>query len=376
VLDDPSVSSRHARIVVDRPGHGILEDQGSTNGVAVGDVTNRVQRAEVTTGDRIFFGTVAVPAENLVGHRVNSAKAAPAVAPASPGSPLRNVAIGIAACVVLTALGGSVLLMRKTASSEPNTAGSATVSHASDPVPQPPLPNDRPKAQAASPVKAAPDFHSIAEHARPALVWLGLKYKNYLFPLASAWAVKPTVLVSTAAAVTELEKMSRKPDQQIFAWVNGLPISARSFSFDPKYSTSDPTSEESIRHNVGIVRIVSPITTTLRVAPQDTVRTLGPTTPLVAAGFFSTSAQDDPYDRLKQRFEHAMLTLRSTEDDRPGAAPVFIVELPFPNGQSSGRWLDGAPIIAGDETVVGLLSTGSARIRMIPVDDSLWKNDP
>ena len=46
VLEDASVSGHHVRVVIDRPGHGLVEDLQSTNGVAVGGLANRVARGE------------------------------------------------------------------------------------------------------------------------------------------------------------------------------------------------------------------------------------------------------------------------------------------------------------------------------------------
>jgi ABC-type multidrug transport system ATPase subunit len=65
VLDHPSVSANHARVII-QDGRLIVEDLGSTNGVAVGRAQNRVSRAAISAGDMIYFGAVPVPASRIL----------------------------------------------------------------------------------------------------------------------------------------------------------------------------------------------------------------------------------------------------------------------------------------------------------------------
>jgi len=65
VLDHPSVSANHARVII-QDGRPIVEDLGSTNGVAVGRAKNRVSRAAISAGDVIYFGAVPVQASRLL----------------------------------------------------------------------------------------------------------------------------------------------------------------------------------------------------------------------------------------------------------------------------------------------------------------------
>jgi two-component system cell cycle response regulator len=54
MVDDPSVSRRHARITRDERAHHFVEDLGSTNGTFVSG--RRVRRAALCTGDRLQLG--------------------------------------------------------------------------------------------------------------------------------------------------------------------------------------------------------------------------------------------------------------------------------------------------------------------------------
>ncbi len=73
VLDDPSVSSRHARIERSEDGGVVLEDLGSTNGTTVNG--RRVGSVRLRSGDRIVFGEVGC-----------GFSAPPAESPVSPGA--------------------------------------------------------------------------------------------------------------------------------------------------------------------------------------------------------------------------------------------------------------------------------------------------
>jgi ABC transport system ATP-binding/permease protein len=65
VLDHPSVSANHARVII-QDGRPIVEDLGSTNGVAIGRAQNRVSRAAISASDVIYFGAVPVPGSRLM----------------------------------------------------------------------------------------------------------------------------------------------------------------------------------------------------------------------------------------------------------------------------------------------------------------------
>ena len=65
VLDYPMVSGYHAQIVVSNAG-AVIEDLGSTNGTALNDVENKIQRAPLTTSDMVFFGAHRVPASRFL----------------------------------------------------------------------------------------------------------------------------------------------------------------------------------------------------------------------------------------------------------------------------------------------------------------------
>ncbi len=64
VLRQPSVSARHARVIVGPDGIWI-EDLGSRNGTFVGTPPRRVERERITLDDPLVFGDAALPATTL-----------------------------------------------------------------------------------------------------------------------------------------------------------------------------------------------------------------------------------------------------------------------------------------------------------------------
>jgi pSer/pThr/pTyr-binding forkhead associated (FHA) protein len=65
VLDFTTVSSHHARIVF-KNGVAYIEDLGSTNGVAIGLPTAKISQAALHADDVVYFGSVPVPASQLL----------------------------------------------------------------------------------------------------------------------------------------------------------------------------------------------------------------------------------------------------------------------------------------------------------------------
>lgn len=67
VVNLATVSGYHARVTWSgRPGEGMIEDIGSTNGTAVGSPDRRVTRAAFTASDTIYLGTHAVSGAELL----------------------------------------------------------------------------------------------------------------------------------------------------------------------------------------------------------------------------------------------------------------------------------------------------------------------
>ena len=78
VLNDSRVSGHHARLLVVLGSKTLIEDVGSSNGTFVNSPDRRVTQAiPLTAADVVYFGSLAVPAAQLLTARVEPEKAVP-----------------------------------------------------------------------------------------------------------------------------------------------------------------------------------------------------------------------------------------------------------------------------------------------------------
>jgi pSer/pThr/pTyr-binding forkhead associated (FHA) protein len=82
VLDDPRVSGHHARLVIVPGFHTSIEDIGSSNGTFLNSADQRVTGpTQITELDTLYFGTLAVPAVQLLRVPAKSEPSPPAQSP-------------------------------------------------------------------------------------------------------------------------------------------------------------------------------------------------------------------------------------------------------------------------------------------------------
>ena len=87
VVDDARVSGHHARLIVVTGYRTTIEDTGSSNGTFLNSPDRRVTApTPITASDTLFFGTLAVPAVQLLRSPASWEAPAPARAPESPRS--------------------------------------------------------------------------------------------------------------------------------------------------------------------------------------------------------------------------------------------------------------------------------------------------
>ena len=78
VIDHDLISAHHARVTISG-GRTTIEDLGSTNGTAIGKAGNRITSATpLATGDSVYFGTLRVPASQILSGKVEIARTGPA----------------------------------------------------------------------------------------------------------------------------------------------------------------------------------------------------------------------------------------------------------------------------------------------------------
>jgi pSer/pThr/pTyr-binding forkhead associated (FHA) protein len=78
VLDDPRVSSKHARLMIVGSSDAFIEDLGSSNGTFLNSAEQRVTRlTPISKSDTVYFGSLAVPAARLLAGVLEVAAPAP-----------------------------------------------------------------------------------------------------------------------------------------------------------------------------------------------------------------------------------------------------------------------------------------------------------
>jgi pSer/pThr/pTyr-binding forkhead associated (FHA) protein len=88
VLDDPRVSSRHARLIFVDGCNPAIEDLGSSNGTFLNSADNRVTRLiRLSSADTVYFGSLAVPAARLLAARVEPVAPIPVPSPSNAAEP-------------------------------------------------------------------------------------------------------------------------------------------------------------------------------------------------------------------------------------------------------------------------------------------------
>ena len=125
-LDESNVSTHHARLTIEDD-KIVLEDLGSTNGTSVGQVENKVSRAEVTASDTIFLGSSAFKVADLLA-RTQTTYVDPVALRSRNQQAARSVAsspvvlASVVASVVLLALLGWFFLRDRQSTLQPPVA--------------------------------------------------------------------------------------------------------------------------------------------------------------------------------------------------------------------------------------------------------------
>jgi pSer/pThr/pTyr-binding forkhead associated (FHA) protein len=93
VLDDPRVSSHHARLMIVAGLDTVIEDLGSSNGTFLNSADNRVTRLmPLRTSDTVYFGSLAVPAARLLAARIEAVAPVPVPSPPNASEPSTELA--------------------------------------------------------------------------------------------------------------------------------------------------------------------------------------------------------------------------------------------------------------------------------------------
>ncbi|HEV8066199.1 MAG TPA: FHA domain-containing protein [Planctomycetaceae bacterium] len=380
VLDDASVSAYHARFFVDSYGRGFVEDSGSLNGIAVGDPNRKVSTAEVSTQDEVYFGSAPLAARELFA-RLARGGSVPQPVPAESRSdstmPLIAVfaVIGVAVVAILGYMlsawkpgaSAEVTTTTKIAKEEPKPDKSLPAFPATLEVPR--VQTSASHATVEAPPREEPlDTISLERRYTPAMALVGVYKKGtdakLVIPRAVAWAIKPTLLVTTAKAAAELKYYASKGDVEAVIVVKDTFIPIKAYYVHADFAYDNPASDGSRRHSIGFLEVDQQLESCSPTFPADK-QPLRPDAALTVIGYVSLLPDKAALDRSNVKLESGPMRIRSIEEDRPGLPPLYSVDLPQLKGESSARWLDGSPIFNSAGRTVGILSVVNQRIRMI-----------
>jgi hypothetical protein len=217
------------------------------------------------------------------------------------------------------------------------------------PPPPPPTPAPAPPA----PQAFTPD--ELAEQYAGAIVWLGAELKGFRLPLCSGFAIDRTKIISTAQEIAQLKGYYQE-GKPVFVYCDKCSsefVRVVDLRVHPAYDEKNPTSPKSLRHNVGIVTIESPL-------PKSVVLQMSHDLPKPLAGMeimvVGYSIQYEPklkpYDPLAPpKLVWSKGRVRDTKQLAGGGKELPLLELDIatPDGTA------GAPVFSSAGKVVGVL---------------------
>ena len=250
---------------------------------------------------------------------------------------------------------------------QPEPPPAAEVTGPGVPAPDPVSDTAMPEVQAkreAPPTATNPPaaVRELSDYA-PALVWLGFRFHGDDFADRTGWAVAPELIVSTAEQVAKLKLLSESPEHQfeIIAGCGVSRIPVIEFRVDPNYNFGEPGSEVSLQHNVGLVRLKSPLpgNALLPLASSGELAAITLKQQLTGIGYVNDLQATDPYDPLRVRLETTNAVVSGASVGAPSSPSLFKVDLVVQPG------LEGWPAFNRSGRVVGMLTTPVAGPRMV-----------
>ncbi len=398
VLDYPMISGYHAQLIVEG-GRTFLQDAGSANGIAVGSPDRTVKRTEISSKDTVYFGSFEVLTRELferasrkrqqshlssrpnvlTGNTKSSSMPLPSTLPTSHWiTKLRNPSVSVTLIIAVSAILGFAIYSRPGITpTTPTSTSQSSPSAIPSVVHIPPTQSvvdqghigqiEQPHKEKPVTTPSGPDR---IKRNRAAVLWVGIRVRepmgtgSALFPLATAFAVKPKVLLTTGWIASELERHSKIETRQVIAFLDGDEIPVQDFRIHPKYNAQEPTSDISVENNLGTLKLKYPVEI-CDLADSSEITSLGLESPLSLIGFKTTLGPKEPYDPLKVTKDEPSVKLLGTALHRPNSPPVYKVSFNSGTQQGLQPLNEGAPIFGTSGRVIGVLVPTSQTLRMV-----------
>lgn len=372
IVDLPTVSGRHCRLTLSPAGF-LLEDLQSTNGTYVnGQAVTRPVR--VTRTDVILLGSkVALPWPDLSAGPPAEV-AILSITRLSPKTDRRQVigalcGVGLALALVLYAFidGGSPKHGGPSANAGTPGGDSSAVDRQANAAStgstraenQPPATAETVGVSNTKP-PAVPDLETAVKAQERNVVWVGYRLRDFAFPYASGWLVRPDRVVTTATVIADLEPLSKDGIEPI-VWRAGQIVAVKALRRHPAFDAENPGSQASTHANVGLLELEQPLDANCPVASADELAALSGAQSLLAVGFESTLGENEPFDELKVKRMRHKTELLSSEVLASRSSRLYKLRAP------TGKGWEGAPVFNERGHVVGVLGVIAGEARMVPV---------
>ena len=213
----------------------------------------------------------------------------------------------------------------------------------------------------------------VVRSSELAVVWIGFEINQKQFCYATAWAIKPNVIVTTAVAADQLEQIGQKAAEGDFPAVliardaAGF-VKIREMHAHSGYKASQPAAAASIAYNIAVGVLERDLSTVCSPAMDEEIAELNVSTRLLGVGFVDESAGKEAFDKIKNLVRLEYKPVRVTGGDPTGAEWPANYQVQVGSGDAiAGRLepLVGSPVFNEQGHVVGVLTILGNSFRMV-----------
>jgi hypothetical protein len=192
------------------------------------------------------------------------------------------------------------------------------------------------------------------------VVWIGWRLRDFAFPHASGWLVRPDCVVTTANTVADLQPLTKEGIEPVVC-CEGQMLRVNAMKRHPDFDPENPVSQVSTHANVGILELEHPLDGRCTLAPADELAALSGARTLLAVGFESELGDNEPFDELKVRRLRHKSALSGSEVMASRSTRLYKL------GAPRGRCWEGAALFNDRGHVVGVLGAIGSEMGMVPI---------
>ena len=225
----------------------------------------------------------------------------------------------------------------------------------------------------------AKSLEQVVRSSESAVVWIGFEINGKQFCYATAWAIKPNVIVTTAVAADHLEQILRikAPGEYgsatLMARDSVGAAQIREMRLHPRFDRSQPHELASVAHNIAVGILDRDLPSVCPLATNSEIGDIDVKTPLLAVGFVDDSTGKEHFDKIKKHVHLERKATRLISGEPPGADPPSNYRVKVGSSDSSSEpmeFMAGSPVFGEHGRVIGLLAIMGKSFRMIPLKNA------